>query len=206
MVRTRVSPRFWPQLLLRSATVISSLGHPLLTGPLFLALVSFRLFDAYTAGWISGGLLGLVIAPIALWNYRQTRSGAYSNFDVSERKQRLTFYPRLIGLLLLALAILTLAFPASTSVRDGLGLLCLMLAVCFGLNFLLKVSLHAAISFFLASALCSLKLEWGVGALIASAFIAASRLVLRRHTLSELVAGAAIGLCAGTILVLLPAK
>ncbi|UOQ71549.1 hypothetical protein [Hymenobacter cellulosilyticus] len=190
------------RMVLRLAKLISTLAHPFITGPLLLACVAFRAVDGRTAGWMTGGMLGLVMVPITLWNYQQIRAGAYSSLDVSDQEQRHSFYPRLIGLLLLAITTLTVVLPVSTAVRDGLSVLCLMLVACFGLTFLLKVSLHAAITFFLTSALYSVQPEWGLAALVASTLVAASRLVLGQHTLSELLAGTALGLGTGVLLVL----
>ncbi|GAA4384674.1 hypothetical protein [Hymenobacter koreensis] len=185
--------------LLRLAAWVSGLGHPLLTAVVFVVIMTFYLLDARTATWIAGGVVIGVILPIALWNYRQTRTGAYSNFDVSVREQRRSFYPRLIGLLATATA-LTVVLPTAAALRNGMGLVCLMLVACFAVNFYLKVSLHAAWSFFLASAVYLMHPGWGIVALSAAGLIAASRLVLGRHTVAELVVGAAIGLATGGVL------
>ena len=68
-----------------------------------------------------------------------------------------------------------------------------LLLVCYVLNSWLKVSLHAAMSFFLACVLLRQEPTWGATALVLATLIAASRLVLRRHTLAELVVGSIVG-------------
>lgn len=186
-------------LVRRLAAVVSTLGHPLVTSSAFalVVVVGQRLRGA-AAGWVIGSLLALVVAPISLWNLRQTRRGAYTNFDVSERAHRHSFYPVL--LVLLGVAALGLGWQRAlvpAAYRYGLLAVWVLLLVCYGLNFWLKVSLHAALSFFLAYLLTQLYPSWGWLAVPAAALVAASRLVLGRHALPELLAGAALGLAAG---------
>ena len=192
----------------RVAAVVSTLGHPLVTGSGFtLFLVGQRLRGA-AAWWVAGSMLALVVVPISLWNLRQMRRGAYTNFDVSERAHRHSFYPVLLGLLGVAAgALWRQGMAVPLAFRYGLLAVWALLLVCYLLNFWLKVSLHAALSFFLAYVLGQLYPEWGWLAGMAAVLVAASRLVLGRHALPELVAGAALGVAAAHALawVLTPA-
>ena len=184
------------------AAWVSGLGHPLLTVAVFVAFAASRLLDPLAARWTTGGIIGLVLLPLAAWNYRQTRTGAYTNFDVSKREHRHSFYPLLLGLLGAATALL---FWARVAVAFRYGMLVGwgLLAACFLVNFRLKVSLHAAMSFFMACALLTLDARWGIVGLGLASLVAASRLVLRRHSLPELLAGAGLGALAGGALWLL---
>jgi membrane-associated phospholipid phosphatase len=184
----RVSP-----VLRRLAVVFSRLGHPLITAPAFVACLAWQRLPATIASWVAGSVV-LVVLLISLWNLRQTRRGTYTNFDVSERGQRNSFYPMLLGLLGLATA--GLFWQSAGPFRYGLLAAWLMLLVCYGLNFWLKVSLHAAMSFFLAYAVLQLYPGWGWLALVLAVLVTASRLVLGRHALSELLVGAGLGLTA----------
>ena len=181
-----------PPLLRRLAGAVSFLGHPLLTAPVFAGVLAWRRLPPEQAGWVLGSVLLLVVLPISLWNLRQTRRGAYTNFDVSERGQRRSFYPLLLALLGLATAALFWQRPAGPF-RFGMLAVWAMLLACYGLNFWLKVSLHAAMSFFLAGAVGYLFPGWGGLALALAALVAASRWVLGRHAPAELLAGAALG-------------
>ena len=184
----------------RVATWVSTLGHPLLTAVLFLSYVAFRLLGAQGAAWVTGSVTLGVLVPIAFWNYRQVQRGAYTNFDVSVREQRRSFYPRLLVLLSVATALL-FCFPAAAPLRAGFVIGLSLLLVCYGINFWLKVSLHAALSFFVAG--CVILLDgwgWGLTALGLAVAIATSRRVLGRHSTSELLVGAALGsLAAGAL-------
>lgn len=174
---------------------MSGLGHPLLTTVVFAACVAWRRLPGPAAAWAVGSVLAVVV-PVGLWSWRQTRRGVYTNFDVSQRAQRHSLYPVLLGLLGVATAAL-FGQPQAEEFRYGLLAAWLMLALCYGINAWLKVSLHAAVSFFLACAVVHLAGSWGVLAGALAATVAASRWVLGRHTGPELAVGTAVGLAAG---------
>ncbi|WP_324676979.1 hypothetical protein [Hymenobacter sp. GOD-10R] len=184
----------------RVATWVSTLGHPLLTAVLFLGYVAFRLLGGQGAAWVVGCMTLGVVLPIAFWNYRQVQRGAYTNFDVSVREQRRSFYPRLLVLLGAATALL-FSFPAVAPLRPGFVVGLGLLIVCYAVNFWLKVSLHAALSFFVAGCVGSLDgWNWGLVALVLAVAIATSRRVLGRHSTPELLVGAALGSLAAGVL------
>lgn len=186
--------------LRRVAGLVSTLGHPLGTAVLFVGFAACRLLDGPAALAAVGLLAGVVVGPVAAWNYRQVRRGRYTNFDVSVREQRRSFYPRLIGLLLLLVG-LACWLDAARPLRPGLLAALGLLALCYVVNFRLKVSLHAALSFFLAGCL-GLLAGRGAGAvaLLLAVLVAGSRLVLGRHTMPELLAGTGLGLGAAAAL------
>ncbi|GAA4354751.1 hypothetical protein GCM10023185_16870 [Hymenobacter saemangeumensis] len=180
-----------PLWLRRLAAVLSFLGHPLLAVPAFVGLLVGPQLSHRQAAWALGSML-LLVLPLGLWNLRQTKRGAYSNFDVSEARQRRSFYPVLLVLLGLGTAVLFWQQEGGPF-RYGVLVVWAMLLLCYLLNFWLKVSLHAAISFFLAGAAVYLYPGWGGLALLLAVLVAASRWVLDRHTPAELLAGAALG-------------
>jgi membrane-associated phospholipid phosphatase len=184
-------PAFNPTLV-RVAYWISTLGNPLVTALLFVGAMAYRLLaPPAAAGVVLSILLGVVV-PMGVWTRRQVRRGAYTNFDVSERTQRISFYPRLIGLLLLAAGLLH-GTGAPLPLRAGTLAAVALLTVCYLINFRLKVSLHAALSFFMAGGVLALSATAGIGALLVAALVAASRWVLGRHTVLELMVGTALG-------------
>src|SRR5262245_57623848 len=103
---------------------------------------AFLLYAGYRGGVISLGqstiVIALLIVPLALWNLRQTRSGSYTNFDVSVRTERRSMYWVLLGLLssvFLVLNILSKAFR----LRVGLGSVLVMLACAAIINRYVKI-------------------------------------------------------------------
>lgn len=188
----RSAPYLAGPRLQRLAAVVSGLGHPLLTAALFVGAVALR----QSGGWVAGAVVGGVVLPVAAWNYWQVRRGRYTNFDVSARRQRHSFYPVLLGLLALATGSAWL-LGSPLAWRAGLAVVLALILLCYLLNFRLKVSLHAALSFFLAGGVGLLAgAGWAIGAAGLAALVAASRVVLRRHTGPEVLTGAGLGAAA----------
>ncbi|RTQ47837.1 hypothetical protein EJV47_18130 [Hymenobacter gummosus] len=197
-----MSPLFTPPSprARRLAAVVSTLGHPLLTVGLFVGFWAFRQLAAPAAAWVTGAVAGGVLLPVAAWSYYQVRRGRYTNFDVSRREQRGTLYPLVLGLLGLATAGVWL-HPAAAGWRAGMAVAGGLVLLCYGLNRRLKVSLHAALSFYLAGCLAlAAGTGWGLLAAGLAGVIAASRVVLGRHTGPEVLVGSAAGLLAAAVL------
>lgn len=182
-------------LVRRLAGVVSFLGHPLVTTLAFVGVLAKGQLAGAAAIWAIGSVL-LVVGTISLWNYRRTRIGAYSNFDVSQREQRNSFYP----VLLVSMGMVTAGLfwqQQAGLFRYGMLAAWLLLLLCYGLNFWLKVSLHAALSFFLAVIVLHLYHGWwGLVMMAVALLVAVSRLVLGRHSVRELAVGAAVGVTA----------
>src|SRR5439155_26559749 len=124
-----------------------------------------------------------------------------ANFDVSVRRERASMYAVMMGLTLSA-TLATWWAPVVRDVRLGMISVLAMFAAAWAINRRLKVSLHAAISFFLAFAATLLDLRLGAVLFACATAVAASRLVLRRHTVLELSVGSALGTATGLTLLL----
>ncbi len=180
----------------KTAKVISILGHPLLTISLFSVYITFRHLPLKNAVIISGLLIGGVIIPISWYSYRKVNQGQYTNFDVSNQRQRAQFYPVLIGLVALLAGLL---FATNQARPFSYGTVCvlLLLVSSYGVNRYIKVSLHTSLSFFLTWAIYSISESLALAMGIFSILIAASRIILKRHTLAEILVGALIGSVTG---------
>jgi len=186
-------------LLLKTARLISLLGHPLLTLPVLTSYFAFRDLPVRNAAVISLVLIGGVVLPITWQNYRKVKQGQYTNFDVSNRRQRVHFYGIALGLASAATALLWLTDqprPYRYGFACGLGLL----LISYGVNFVTKASLHTSLSTFLVWALALVSPPLSVAMAVFAVLIAASRLVLGRHTLPEVLVGALLGAVAGAVL------
>ncbi|MFD2936805.1 phosphatase PAP2 family protein [Spirosoma flavum] len=163
---------------------------------MFSLYVAFQQLPLKNAAIVSGLLFGGVVVPIAWHNYQQVKKGQYTNFDVSNQKQRAQFYPILIGLVSLMTGLL-LATDQPRPFCYGTGCVLLLLVSSYGVNRYIKASLHTALAFFLTWAIAISNQPLGLAMGIFSILIAASRLVLARHTLTEILVGALIGLLTG---------
>lgn len=180
-----------------TAKALSILGHPLLTITLFALYVTFQQLPIKNAIIISAGLLGGVVLPISWYNYRKVKRGQFTNFDVSDQRQRAQFYPVLIG----AISLLTCLLFATHQPRPfcyGASCALLLVVSSYGVNRYVKASLHTSLSFFLTWAIYSINQPLGLLMGVFAILIGVSRLVLGRHTLWEILVGALIGLIAGS--------
>ncbi len=183
----------------RTAKLVSIIGHPLVSLPLVLLSLTYGRLPISKTIAVSAVLIGLVIVPITWHNYSKAKQGQYTNFDVSDRTQRSGFYS-----ILLLLSGLFACFLVLTDLYQPFnrGAICffLLLVVSYVANFFLKVSLHTSINLFLACALYELDKPTGLLMGVFSVLVALSRLVLKRHTPSEVMMGGLIGFLAGAAL------
>lgn len=188
-------------LVYRTACGCSVLGNPLIISAIFLSAFCLRLLDPARAVEVVAALVALLFVPIAVWIRSRVRSGHFSDFDVSRREDRTTMYPAILGLNVISTGMLFLTHqPKVLSV----GMLCtsVMLVVAFLTNRWIKISLHAAFSFFFALAAIKLSLTCVAPMLIFAALVTSSRLILKRHRASELVMGVALGILTGWVMLL----
>lgn len=198
----RTDTRTAPAVAVTVARLLSIAGHPFVFALLVMAAVGVRFLRREQTVTALTVLVLLVIVPFTLYIVREVRAQRWTNFDVSVREHRPRMYAVALLLIAAAAGLLHLLGAPWGIVRGMLfaaGLMCLTLA----LNVLLKVSLHAAISAYAAVILWRVEPAVGAIALAACLAIGWSRVVLKRHTLAEVVVGTMCGLGVGAILVLL---
>ncbi len=180
------------------AKSISAVGNPLLLAPIIIGWSEYKKAGADSVLDVFVPLLGIIALPTALWVFIKKSKGQYSNYDVSNRKQRVTLYVFMAPLMLAATIYVNyMQFPPDITV--GFTVATCLLIVAFVINFFIKSSMHAAIGFYLSIALFALT---GIGAgfmLLFSGLISWSRWYLKRHTISEIVMGCFLGLLSGLI-------
>ena len=177
----------------------SVIGHPLLLGSGYVCLMSFRKLETPLAWKVSLITLGLITLPVIIHNVIRLKKGHYSNFDVSDRVQRKSFYPFILLLFLLLTALSYLMdFPREV-IKQTL-ILGLMLGILALINLKVKASLHAALAFFIALILGLEFPTWQWPFFLFASIVAFSRLKTQKHSLSELLIGGAIGFLAGVFI------
>lgn len=183
-------------LLYKTACLASLLGHPLLTLPVFTTLLAFNLFEPYKATGISLLIIVVIVLPVTIRNYIKTRRREYTNFDISDRQQRQSFYPFVI--MLTALVTIILYFtPGTDSFFTGTCILLAMLIASALINRTIKCSLHTSASVYLSIVLWQFTITGSIAMFIFTFIIATSRLILKRHTSIEILTGAVTGCIAG---------
>jgi hypothetical protein len=172
---------------------VSRVAHPFVLVPLTtLYAVASRAGLASGAGSAGAVALAAVLPVLALVVIGVRRS-AYSDHDVSDRRQRSGFYRALFVVLPIGSALLWLAQPA---LRHGIvGGWALILA-SMAANRFVKSSLHVGFAAFCAASLALPPFGTAACAFVV-ALVAWSRLALRRHTLVEVLLGGTLGALAG---------
>jgi len=182
---------------LKIAKVISFIGHPLLTIPLFVAIMMFAFEDFEKALLNSALIIGCIFLPLFLRMYFKSKNGTYTNFDVSDRVQRKTLFTFIIPIMILVTIILLIIRPASNftiSVLFGT----ILVIISQITNLFLKSSLHVSLTIYLAALAMTADLRIGIAIFLFSGLIAWSRIALGRHTRKEVAFGYLIGLAIST--------
>ncbi len=180
------------------AQIISSIGHPMLTFPVFIIVILFWNESFEKALWISGLIILGIFIPMFIKMFRGTKSEKYTNFDISDQKQRKSFYPFIIILLSIVIAILFFTKqPGHIILPLFWGLI--LIFTNYILNFFIKVSLHVSLTVFLGFLIFSIQPMIGIGFFIFGILMAWSRLELKRHSIKEILLGVLVGLVIGSI-------
>jgi hypothetical protein len=181
---------------MQMARCLSIVGHPLVVFPL--------------AAWISlaSRASGSQILPLALsffallalcvmlYSWLQVRKGRWGHVDASLPRERRS----LNGFLLAAFSGSAAAMwfqPRTHGLALGLTLSCLLVGTAMLTARWLKISLHVAFVVFASTILWKVSLALMAGALVFTGAVGWSRLELGRHSLAEVLAGAALGFAAG---------
>jgi len=173
------------------ARLVSILGHPLLVLPLALLL---PMAAAGTAGTARAAIGVAVCAAVVMgWSWWRVRRGHWRHVDASDVRERRDLNVFLLPLLA-AGALLALPQP---QLAWRLALAAAIVAVALLSARWCKLSLHAAFAVYAALLLWAWRPGAGLAMLAFAAAIVASRLVLARHTLRDVVAGIVAGALAG---------
>jgi len=182
------------------AQIISVAGHPLLTIPLFVVIVTFTLEDFRKAFITSTIIIGGFFIPLILRLYLKSRKGSYTNFDVSDRIQRKSIFFFIIPILSVVTFI---AFLTDQSINLCLSLLfgLTLVAVSQVVNLTIKSSMHVSFHIYLSFLIMTLNPFIGIIAFLITIPIAWSRIVLGRHSLKEVLIGGLLGVLAGLCMI-----
>jgi len=174
------------------ARIISIVGHPLLTIPLYVLFVMVGFEDIKRAALNSFLIIGCIFIPLALWLFVKSRNGTYTNFDVSDRKQRKSVFVFIIPILCVVTYILYKT-GQSSHLWQSMFFALLLVVILQLVNFNIKSSMHVALNIYLAFLVMTVNYKIGIVILLLTGLIGWSRIVLGRHSIKEVMFGAVIG-------------
>jgi len=184
------------QLKQRIARLISVVGHPLLTIPFYVIVILFSNEDFKKAIFLSSLIIGCIFIPLILRLYRKTSNGTYTNFDVSDRKQRKSVFVFIIPILCIVTFII---YKTGQSANLFLSVLMATILILISqlVNLRVKSSMHVSLNIYLSFLVMTVNYEFGILLFLFTGFIGWSRIALGRHTLKEVMVGGVIGLAVG---------
>lgn len=181
------------------ARCISVAGHPLLTLPGCLVVALFRYEPLANASFLALLIMGGLFVPLAVSMHRKQLKGVHTNFDVSDQRQRQTWYYLVISLLI-GVTLVVYLTNQSYILRLSFLLATLLLVTSQFINQFIKSSLHVSLNTYLAFLLLLLDIKMGVLSLAFIPLVGWSRFQLNRHTLVELITGGVVGATFGGLL------
>jgi len=185
----------------RAAHVLSIVGHPAVLLPAAVAVVAAGAGPAARAAWPALAMPVVLAALVVVYGLVQVRRGRWRNVDASQPGERAELNLLLMALLAGGAVMLwVLEQPATAVVTLGLG--ACIVAVAHAVRGQLKLSQHAAFAVYAAALLESQPVAASLCLLLAFG-VAWSRVVLGRHTRTEVVLGLVTGAAAGFCLRLL---
>jgi hypothetical protein len=183
----------------RLAVSLSALGSPFVLLPFTVFLVSLRTASPVGALAFGAALAALGIVPLLLVIRRKVRTGRWSDHDVSDRSHRKEFYPIAVLVTAGAAVGMWLLGAAAIVVRGVLVVLGLLI-VSSALGRWSKISLHTSIGAFCTVTLVTVNMWVAGAALILAAAVGWARIRLQRHTVWQVLSGAALGAAGGLLL------
>ena len=184
----------------RIAKLISVAGHPLLTIPLFVVFVMFSFENIGKAVFISFLIIGCIFIPLIVRLYLKSKNGSYTNFDVSDRKQRKSDFVFILPILCIV-TFVNYKTGQSTNMFLSMLMATILVFILQLINHYVKSSLHVSLNIYLSFLVITINYKIGIILLILTGFIGWSRIVSGRHTLKEVLFGAAIGLTVSLIMI-----
>lgn len=182
----------------KQANTLSTIGNPLLTISIFVVIWLFNYENYHNAFLISKLLLGLVTIPLSIQMFLGFKRGNYTNFDISNKAERQSWY--LVVLFLVAILVGVLFFTnQSQAVKWTAVYFLLLLTMPKFINYYVKSSLHVSLNMLIAFLIFPINLFFGIFFSIFVVLVSWSRVVLKRHTLKEVVYGGIIGISIGLI-------
>ena len=176
--------------LQRIAGLLSAVFNPLFS---LLFLYSMYMREQAAEAKFTTTLLPVVLGlalPVALFIYFNVKRGKFTNLDVSDRVQRKRLYYFILPLLSLFMV-----YEYAGNGKPNLEniFLCMLLLALMLSNYWIKSSMHTALNIYVAAMFYNLNPQWGYAWLSITVLVGISRLVLKRHTLAEVISGSVIG-------------
>ncbi|QIG88367.1 ABC transporter permease [Chryseobacterium sp. POL2] len=173
-------------LLISISKIISNFFNPIVS--LIIYYIVFNNAETtYDKGFSNLWALLLILAlPCIVWIIWNVKKGRYTNMDVSNREQRKSLYVVIVFLCFIYLAF---EFVVHQHLDYEILFLWILLILMQISNFFIKSSMHTSLNIFVAFLFLNFDIRWGIFWFILSIIIGITRIILKRHTLAEVISG-----------------
>lgn len=180
------------------ATIISTIGNPMVIGLFFGAYLYFFNTDADTYKALPLTFSVFVVFPIFAFTSYKVYRREFEDFDVSDQIKRNQLYLFvLLVFLILNLYMYFKGYPLKALLLGGFIFIHLLVSYLF--NTKIKVSMHTSFAFLFAFFFYPISAATGISLFLFAFVNAWSRLVLGRHSTNEVKVGGLIGLVNGSV-------
>lgn len=183
MVKTKKST------FITACRVISNFFNPIVSLIIYFIYSSVYFYPPGTSLSRFLPILLLTILPIIIWLGWNVRKGRYTNFDVSNREQRKGFYFFIAGAFFVYLCY---DFFRNGTVDLVMLFLFILLLTMQLSNYFIKSSMHTSFNIYVAALFFFREPALGIIWLLIAAIVGYTRVVLGRHSVKEVLMGAAI--------------
>ncbi len=178
-------------LLIKLSNILSNVLNPLFSMLIFFIFFAYEKMETAEAFNNLLWIVILVIIPIFGWIYWNVKTGRYTNMDVSDRKQRNSLYIFNVFIVSIYTAFLYFKQQNFDLILIIIFIMALMLIMHFS-NFFIKSSMHTSFNVFVSALFFSLNIYLGFFWLFLTILVGISRVILKRHTVKEVIMGASI--------------
>lgn len=169
--------------------IISDFFNPLTSLFLYFLYSSYENYSVQETFRRFLPLFLLTALPISIWIFWNVKTGKYSNMDVSNRVQRKSLYFFIIA----AIAGYLLYDFAVNKNADLIMVFIMVLLIVMQIsNYFIKSSMHTAFNLFVAALFFSSNPILGMVWFFITIIVGISRVILKRHTVGEVLSGALI--------------
>ncbi|MCY0978324.1 phosphatase PAP2 family protein [Chryseobacterium wangxinyae] len=171
--------------------IISDFFNPLVSLVIYFIYFSIQNYTFKEAFTHFLPILLITILPVIIWIVWNVKTGRYTNMDVSNRVQRKTLY--------IFIAVCIISYLTFNYIKNGFidFVMLFILVLLFALqisNLYIKSSMHTAFNVFVAALFFAFDIEIGFAWLVIAVLVGVTRVILKRHTVKEVLTGAGIAI------------
>lgn len=189
-----------PLWLITLSKIISNFFNPFVSLLIYFWYYSSKNYNTSEAWERFLPIILILVLPVVAWIIWNVRTGRYTNMDVSNRKQRNSLY---VIILVLSVIYLLYEYYFQDIFDVSIFMLTVLLALMQISNFYIKSSMHTALNIYVAALFFKLNPYIGLLWLLLSIIIGITRIILKRHSIAEVIAGASIAFFISIIYILI---